>query len=60
MLWLDLATAELAWLREVIADIRSGALKFEARRGLGLDAAADDPGWQMETDREKYRALLGR
>ena len=54
LLWLDLAVAELAWLRETIEEVRNG----------GLDAAwtppADDPGWQMNADREKYRALLGR
>jgi len=54
LLWLDLAVAELAWLRETIEEVKNG----------GLDAAwtppADDPGWQMNADREKYRALLGR
>lgn len=52
LLWLDLAVAELAWLRETIEEIKAGR----------LDAAwsppADDPGWQMTADREKYRALL--
>jgi DNA-binding PadR family transcriptional regulator len=60
VLWLDLATAELGWLREVIADIRSGVLKFEKVEDWDWMPAPDDPGWQMETDREKYRALLGR
>ena len=60
VLWLDLATAELDWLREVIEDIRSGALKFESFEDWDWTPAADDPGWQMETDREKYRTLLGR
>lgn len=56
LLWYDLAVAELAWLRETIDEIRGG----------GLDGAAtwappdDDPGWQMNADRERYRALLGR
>ena len=60
LLWLDLATAELAWLREVIEDIRSGALKFERFEDWDWAPAADDPGWQMATDRERYLALLGR
>jgi DNA-binding PadR family transcriptional regulator len=54
LLWLDLAVAELGWLRETIEEIKRG----------GLDSAwsppADDPGWQMNADREKYRALLDR
>ena len=54
LLWLDLAVAELAWLRETIDEIKQG----------GLDSAwsppADDPGWQMNVDRERYRALLAR
>jgi DNA-binding PadR family transcriptional regulator len=54
LLWLDLAVAELAWLRETIEDVKQGR----------LDAAwappADDPGWQMSADRERYRALLDR
>ena len=60
VLWLDLATAELAWLREVIEDIRSGALKFEAVEDWDWAPPADDPGWQMDADRQKYRALLDR
>jgi DNA-binding PadR family transcriptional regulator len=60
LLWLDLATAELAWLREVIEDVRSGALTFESFEDWEWQPADDDPGWQMETDRAKYRALLGR
>jgi len=59
-LWMDLAVAELAWLREVIADVRSGELRFAAGEDWGWTPPADDPGWQMESDRERYRALLGR
>jgi DNA-binding PadR family transcriptional regulator len=57
LLWLDLAVAELAWLRETIEDVRSGALSLQAD---SWTPPADDPGWQMNADREKYRALLGR
>ncbi len=57
VLWLDLAVAELGWLRETIELIRSGDLPAT----IGSWAPpADDPGWQMEADRERYRALLGR
>ncbi len=59
LLWLDLAVAELAWLRETIEDVKAGRLSL----ALGEDGWTppdDDPGWQMNADREKYRALLGR
>lgn len=59
LLWLDLAVAELAWLRETIEEIRAGRLAF-AMDDWGWTPPDDDPGWQMSTDRERYRALLGR
>jgi DNA-binding PadR family transcriptional regulator len=59
LLWLDLAVAELAWLRETIEDVRDGNLAF-APGDDGWTPPADDPGWQMQSDREKYRALLDR
>lgn len=58
LLWLDLAVAELAWLRETIQDVKDGALSIDPADG-SWTPPADDPGWQMNTDREKYRALLG-
>jgi DNA-binding PadR family transcriptional regulator len=60
ILWLDLAVAELAWLRETIEDVKDGSLAFEVGEDWGWLPADDDPGWQMNADREKYRALLGR
>ncbi|QSR28374.1 PadR family transcriptional regulator [Nocardioides aromaticivorans] len=57
MLWLDLAVAELAWLRETIEEMRAGRLQLDATTWT---PPADDPGWQMNADRERYRALLGR
>jgi DNA-binding PadR family transcriptional regulator len=59
VLWLDLAVAELGWLREVIADVESDVLRFEPDR-WGWEPPADDPGRQMSADRERYRELLGR
>jgi DNA-binding PadR family transcriptional regulator len=59
LLWLDLAVAELAWLRETIEEVRSGSLAL-APGDIGWTPPADDPGWQMEADRERYRGLLGR
>jgi DNA-binding PadR family transcriptional regulator len=60
LLWLDLASAELSWLRETIEEIRAGRLKFARSEDWGWQPPADDPGHQMTRDREKYRALLGR
>lgn len=60
LLWMDLAIAELGWLREVIEDVKAGRLKFQMSEDWGWTPAADDPGLQMNVDREKYRALLGR
>jgi DNA-binding PadR family transcriptional regulator len=57
VLWLDLAVAELHWLRETIEQLRSGELTLDPDKWT---PAADDPGWQMEADRERYRALLDR
>lgn len=59
LLWLDLAVAELAWLRETIQDLRAGTLPVSPEDGAWAPPA-DDPGWQMNADRERYRALLGR
>ena len=56
-LWLDVAVAELAWLRETIELLRGDELRLD---GGTWTPPADDPGWQMNTDRERYRALLGR
>lgn len=60
VLWMDLAVAELGWLREVIADVESGALPFTMDDDWGWRPPDDDPGWQMEHDRAHYRDLLGR
>lgn len=59
LLWLDLAVAELAWLRETIEEVKSGRLAF-APGDDGWTPPADDPGWQMNADRERYRSLLDR
>jgi len=63
MLALDLqiarARTERTWLVEALDDVRSGQLSFLGEAWT-WEPAADDPGWQMNLDREKYRALLGR
>lgn len=59
LLWLDLVVAELAWLRETIEEIKDGTLPVSLEDG-SWTPPADDPGWQMNADRERYRALLDR
>lgn len=56
-LWLDLAVAELAWLRETIEQLKKDELPLDPSTWV---PPADDPGWQMNSDRDRYRSLLGR
>lgn len=60
LLWYDVTLAEVGWLREVIEELGSGKLAIAAGSEFGWSPPADDPGWQMNADRERYRALLGR
>lgn len=60
LLWRDTAVTELAWLEGTLRDIEDGSLRFERHEDWGWEPPADDPGWQMEADRTKYRTLLGR
>ena len=48
---------ELHWVREVLAEVRAGGLSF-AGETMAWRPAADDPGWQMQTDRQRYLTLL--
>ena len=60
LLWYDVTLAELEWLREVIEELKSGALAIRGGSEFGWAPPAGDPGWQMTADRERYRALLDR
>ena len=60
LLWYDVTLAEVGWLREVIDELASGKLAIASGSEFGWSPPADDPGWQMNADRERYRALLGR
>jgi DNA-binding PadR family transcriptional regulator len=59
LLWYDVTVAELAWLREVIDDLAAGRFPT-ADTDWGWLPPPDDPGWQMNADRERYRSMLGR
>lgn len=58
-LWMGLAQTEREWLVDLVRRVAAGEL---AMRGEPADweAPADDPGWQMATDRQRYLELLGR
>jgi DNA-binding PadR family transcriptional regulator len=56
-LQLDRLRAERAWLVELLDDVRSGKLAF-AGDAPDWRPAADDPGWQMDADRKRYREML--
>lgn len=52
------ARAEQQWVVATLDEIASGGLAF-AGEPMRWQPAADDPGWQMHQDSERYRALLG-
>lgn len=56
-LQLDKLRSERAWLVEVLDDVRSGKLFF-AGDTPDWAPADDDPGWQMDADRKRYREML--
>jgi DNA-binding PadR family transcriptional regulator len=56
-LQLDKLRTERAWLVEVLDDVRSGKLSF-AGDAPDWVPADDDPGWQMDADRKRYREML--
>ncbi|NMO00659.1 PadR family transcriptional regulator [Gordonia sp. TBRC 11910] len=60
-LWQDAAVAELRWLESVIDDYRAGTLElFVNDAGSTWVPPADDPGYQMSSDRERYLRMLHR
>jgi DNA-binding PadR family transcriptional regulator len=55
-----LADAQLVWLRELEADVAAGQLSFadDANHGMDWEPPADDPGWAMAEERERYAARI--
>jgi DNA-binding PadR family transcriptional regulator len=51
-----LADAQLAWLRDLETDVTGGSLSFadDANHGMDWEPPADDPGWPMAEERERY------
>ena len=52
--------AQLAWLRDLETDVAAGTLSFadDANHGLDWEMPADDPGWAMAEERERYAARI--
>jgi DNA-binding PadR family transcriptional regulator len=57
--WERVATVEREWLLRLIFRIGDGELSFLGE-DMGWTPAEDDPGHQMQDDRERYLALLHR
>ncbi len=57
-LWQAQAHTERAWLVETIAAVRGGSGAF-AGEAFEWTPPADDPGWAMQADRDRYRQALG-
>lgn len=57
-LMLRSARSELAWLDKLLAHLDAGGLQFRGEEPAWRPPP-EDSGWQMVTDRERYRALLG-
>ncbi|MBO0843238.1 MAG: helix-turn-helix transcriptional regulator [Nocardioides sp.] len=58
-LLVDKLRAERSWLIETLDDVRSGRFDFVGET-TSWTPRDDDPGWQMDADRKRYRSLLGR
>ncbi|KNX36272.1 PadR family transcriptional regulator [Luteipulveratus halotolerans] len=58
-LWQASALTEQEWLQRVIEQVQAGSLEL-AGDPQTWQPPADDPGWQMDADRRRYREMLGR
>lgn len=58
-LWQELNRVEQRWCRAVLEQAERGELAF-AGEPLGWAPPADDPGWQIQRDRQRYLEQLGR
>ncbi|MEO5920930.1 MAG: PadR family transcriptional regulator [Pseudolysinimonas sp.] len=55
-----LIDAQLGWLEQLDGEVSAGGLDFadDARHGEGWTPAADDPGWHMAAERDRYAARI--
>lgn len=56
--WIRTAQVEQAWVVSLLAEIDRGGLAFAGEPNEWLPPP-EDPGWQMQADRQRYRAALG-
>ena len=56
--WVRTAQVERSWVEGLVAEIDRGGLVF-AGEPTDWVPPQDDPGWQMNDDRRRYRAALG-
>ncbi|KGN37670.1 PadR family transcriptional regulator [Knoellia subterranea] len=56
-LWMGLAQTEREWVANALGRIDRGEMGL-AGDSTSWEAPADDPGWQMANDRERYRRLI--
>lgn len=57
--WQRMITAEMGWLDELIASVVEGHLEFAGEEARWRPAA-DDPGWTILAERQRYQELLGQ
>jgi len=57
-LWQAQAQTERAWLVEMVDGLETGG-SWYAGETAGWSPPPDDPGWDMQADRERYRQALG-
>jgi len=57
-----LVDAQIGWLRELEKDVEGGGLDFvgDPEHGTRWSPAADDPGWAMAEERDRYLARIAQ
>lgn len=58
-LWTRMGGTERQWVLDLVAQLEDGAFEFQGEP-LTWQAPTDDPGWQMDADRARYRELIVR
>lgn len=58
-LWMGMAQTEREWLVQMVGKVEHGEFSLRGEPP-NWEAPADDPGWQMASDRQRYLELLGR
>ena len=58
-LWMGLGQTEREWLVDLLGRVDRGELELKGEP-VSWQAPADDPGWQMASDRTRYLELISR